>query len=45
MTTNVDHVLSAALALSDGDRLELVEAIVASLQPEDRPPFAESCAK
>jgi putative addiction module component (TIGR02574 family) len=40
--TNLDQVLTAALALPDGDRVELVEAILASLQPEDRPPFDES---
>ena len=37
-----DDVLSAALALPDGDRLELVEALIASLQPADRPPFDDS---
>ena len=42
MSSNMDHVLDAALALPDGDRVELVEAIIASLQPEDRPPFDES---
>jgi putative addiction module component (TIGR02574 family) len=42
MNSNMDHVLNAALALPDGDRVELVEAIIASLQPEDRPPFDES---
>ena len=42
MNSNMDHVLSAALELPDGDRVELVEAIIASLQPEDRPPFDES---
>lgn len=42
MSSNAEHVLTAALALPDGDRVELVEAILASLQPEDRPPFDES---
>ncbi len=42
MHSNMEHLLSDALALPNGDRLELVEAIIASLQPEDRPPFDES---
>jgi len=42
MNSNMDQVLTAALALPNGDRVELVEAILASLQPEDRPPFDES---
>ena len=42
MNSSVDSVLNAALTLPDGDRVELVEAILASLQPEDRPPFDES---
>ena len=42
MNSNMDQVLSAALALPNCDRVELVEAILASLQPEDRPPFDES---
>ena len=42
MSSNVDNVLNAALALPDGDRVEIVEAIIASLQPDDRPPFSEA---
>jgi putative addiction module component (TIGR02574 family) len=42
MDLSAERVLSAALALPDGDRVELVEAILASLQPEDRPPFDEA---
>jgi putative addiction module component (TIGR02574 family) len=42
MSSNVEHVLSDALALPNGDRIELVEAILASLRPDDRPPFDES---
>ncbi|MCI0333631.1 MAG: addiction module protein [Planctomycetes bacterium] len=42
MSPNIDGVLSHALALSSGDRIELVEAILASLRTEDRPPFDES---
>ena len=42
MNSSIDSVLNAALTLPDGERIELVEAILASLQPEDRPPFDES---
>jgi putative addiction module component (TIGR02574 family) len=37
-----EEVLNAALALPDEDRLEVVEALIVSLQPADRPPFDES---
>jgi putative addiction module component (TIGR02574 family) len=37
-----EHLLDAALALPDEDRLEFVEALAASLQPADRPPFDEA---
>jgi putative addiction module component (TIGR02574 family) len=40
--TTVEQVLDAALALPDGDRVEIVEALIASFQPDDRPPFDES---
>jgi putative addiction module component (TIGR02574 family) len=42
MSSTTEEVLTAALALPDGDRLELVEALIASLQPSDRPPFDDS---
>jgi putative addiction module component (TIGR02574 family) len=42
MDLTVDTVLDAALTLPNGERVELVEALIASLQPEDRPPFDES---
>ena len=42
MNAAAEHVLNAALVLPDGDRLELAEALIASLQPEDEPPFDES---
>ncbi|MGC1273188.1 MAG: addiction module protein [Planctomycetaceae bacterium] len=42
MDSTVEQVLDAALALPDGDRVELVEALIASFRPEDRPPFHES---
>ena len=40
--STTEKVLEAALALPDEERLELVEALAASLQPEDRAPFDES---
>jgi hypothetical protein len=40
MTT--EKLFEAALALPDEARLELVEALAAPLQPEDRTPFDES---
>ena len=42
MSPTTEQLLEAALALPDGDRLEFVEALAASLRPEDRPPFDES---
>ena len=45
MNATTEQLMDAALALPDGDRLELVETLIASLQPADRPPFDESCAR
>ncbi len=42
MNSTSDQLLNAALALPAGERLEFAEALVASLRPEDRPPFDES---
>jgi putative addiction module component (TIGR02574 family) len=42
MISSADQLIDAALALPDGERVEVVEAILASLQPADRPPFDES---
>jgi putative addiction module component (TIGR02574 family) len=42
MTPTSEKLLVAALALPDEDRLEFVEALAASLQPADRPPFDEA---
>lgn len=42
MSLTTEQVHDAALALSEDDRLELVEALLASLQPLDVPPFDES---
>jgi putative addiction module component (TIGR02574 family) len=42
MNETREQLLDAVLALPDGDRVEFVEALIASLQPTDRPPFDES---
>jgi putative addiction module component (TIGR02574 family) len=42
MNQTAEQVLTAALGLPDDDRLELVEALIFSLQSEDRPPFDDS---
>ncbi|HKI33243.1 MAG TPA: addiction module protein [Gemmataceae bacterium] len=42
MTATTEQLLSAALALPDRDRLDLVEGLIASLQPADRPPIDDS---
>ena len=42
MNATREQIVDAALALPDDDRLELVETLIASLQPADRPPFDES---
>lgn len=42
MNSTMETLLNAALALPDSERVELVEALIASFQPEDRPPFDES---
>jgi putative addiction module component (TIGR02574 family) len=42
MNLSVEQLLETALTLPVSDRVELVEAILASLRPNDRPPFDES---
>jgi putative addiction module component (TIGR02574 family) len=42
MDPATEQLLNAALALADEDRLQIVEALIVSLQPSDRPPFDES---
>jgi putative addiction module component (TIGR02574 family) len=42
MNPTAERVLSAALALTDGDRADLIDALIASLEPEDHAPFDES---
>jgi putative addiction module component (TIGR02574 family) len=42
MNSATEQLLDAVLALPNGDRVDFVEALIASLQPEDQPPFDES---
>ena len=42
MSPTIEEVLKVALSLPDDERVELVEALIASLQPADQPPFDES---
>ena len=42
MSPTTEQLLTAVLELPDDDRLEFVEAVIASFQPADRPPFDES---
>jgi putative addiction module component (TIGR02574 family) len=42
MNPTAEQLLTAALALPDDDRLQLAEALIVSLQPDDRPPFDEA---
>ncbi|HTU17637.1 MAG TPA: addiction module protein [Gemmataceae bacterium] len=42
MNATMENLLNTALTLPEQDRVELVEALIASLQPTDRPPFDES---
>jgi putative addiction module component (TIGR02574 family) len=42
MNAGPEQLLDSVLALPDTDRVEFVEALIASLRPEDRPPFDES---
>ncbi|MEW4568584.1 addiction module protein [Tautonia sp. JC769] len=42
MPLTAEQLLTAALDLPDADRLELIEALIVSVQPPDRPPFDDS---
>ena len=42
MTLTAEQVLTAALELPDDDRVELIEALVISVQAADEPPFVEA---
>ncbi len=42
MNMTTEQVLSAALGLSDEERVEIIEALIDSIQPDDQPPFDDS---
>jgi putative addiction module component (TIGR02574 family) len=42
MSSETEKLLVTVLALPSADRVEFVEALIASLRPEDRPPFDEA---
>jgi putative addiction module component (TIGR02574 family) len=42
MSQSAEQVLTAALDLPESERWEVVEALIVSLQPTDRPPFDDS---
>lgn len=42
MNPSSQQLVDAALALSDEERLLIIEALLDSLQPSDRPPFDDS---
>ena len=42
MNLTTDQLLDAALALPENDRVELVEALITSLQPEEQIPLDDS---
>ena len=42
MNSTTEQLLNAVLALPDDDRLQMAEALIASLQPGDQPPFDDS---
>jgi putative addiction module component (TIGR02574 family) len=42
MKSGAEQILAAALDLPYEDRLEVVEALIASLEPDDQSPFDES---
>lgn len=42
MSDTAEQVLTTALGLPEDERLELVEALITSLQPQDRPPLDDS---
>ncbi len=45
MDATTQQLFDAALSLPDDDRVELVEALIASFRPDDKPPFDDSwCA-
>lgn len=45
MDPRTEQLIENALQLPDGDRLEVAEAVFASLRPQDRPPFDAAWAE
>jgi len=39
MSPDTEHLLATVLELPDEDRLEITEALIASLRPAEKPPF------
>jgi putative addiction module component (TIGR02574 family) len=42
MVLMTQELFDTVLSLPDGDRVELVEALIASFQPDDKPPFDDA---
>lgn len=42
MDSTTERRFDAVLSLPDGDRVDLVEALIASLRPDDRPPLPDA---
>ena len=42
MISQTENVFSSALNLPDDERVELIEALIVSLQTDDRPPLSDS---
>jgi putative addiction module component (TIGR02574 family) len=42
MDTTTQQLFNTVLSLPDGDRAELVEALIASFRPDDQPPFDDA---
>jgi len=42
MDTTTQELFDTVLSLPDGDRVELVEALIASFRPDDQPPFDDA---
>ncbi len=42
MDITTEQLFQTALSLPDGDRVELVEALIASFRPDDQPPFDDA---
>ena len=42
MDSTTQQIFDTVLSLPDGDRVKLVEALIASFRPDDRPPFDDA---